>query len=187
MDKNSVKIAVFGSSKIRPGNRWYEEARILGAEIASMGWTIVNGGYSGIMEASSRGAKEAGGKTIGITTSFSSSSPNSYTDNEIRVDTYAARITELMTMPDGYVIFHGGSGTLAELFLSWELVKNGSVPPKPIVLYGAFWEKIFAVLKHELTGELSFSSFMHILNFTEDPVEAVSILKSGIESNGREK
>ena len=187
MDKNSYKIAVFGSSKANQGSRWYEEARILCAEIAAMGWTVVNGGYSGIMEASSRGAKESGGKTIGITTSFSPSVPNSYTDNEIRVDTYAARITELMTMPDGYVIFHGGSGTLAELFLSWELVKNGSVPPKPIVLYGAFWERIFAVLKHELSCELSFSSYINILNFTEEPAEAIALLKSGIESNGRLK
>ena len=187
MDKSNIKIAVFGSSKTRPGNRWYEEARILGAEIASMGWTVVNGGYSGIMEASSRGAKETGGKTIGITTSFSPSSPNVYTDNEFRVDTYSARLTELMTMPDGYVVFHGGSGTLAELFLSWELVKNGSVHPKPIVLYGDFWGKIFAVLKHELSGEHSFSTFMHLLNFSDDPDEAVSLLKSGLESNGRLK
>jgi len=60
-------IAVFGSSRPREGDAEYVLARALGAELASRGFVVYSGGYGGVMEVVSRGAKESGGRTLGIT------------------------------------------------------------------------------------------------------------------------
>ena len=157
--KHELKIAVFGSSRPRAGNERYEEARSVGYTLARAGYTIVTGGYRGVMEAASRGAKEAGGKTIGVTTAFfdrKNIRPNDYVDTEIKTPTYAERLLKLTEISDGYVIMRGGSGTLTELFFAWELEKNTSIPPRPLVLFGDHWRRIIDFLAGELPDELSF-------------------------------
>ena len=182
--ENDIKIAVFGSSRPKPGTGPYEEARSLGRSLAGAGWTVVTGGYRGVMEAASRGAKEAGGKTIGVTTAFFNGKnlkPNDYVDTEIKTPTYAERLLKLTEISDGYVILRGGSGTLTELFFSWELEKNKSIPPRPIVLFGEHWKRIIDFLAQELPDELSFSSYLHLLRYSVDPEETVDLIREGIE------
>ena len=183
MEKN-FKIAVFGSSQPRPGTKQYEEARQLGRALAEAGWTVVSGGYRGVMEAASRGAKEEGGKTIGVTTAFFGKKglkPNEYVDTEIQTPTYAERLLKLTEISDGYVIMRGGSGTLTELFFSWELEKNKSIPPRPIVLYGDQWPRIINFLAEELPDELSFSSYLDLLGYANEPEKAVEIIRKRLE------
>ena len=84
------KITIFGSSQPKLSSETYEDARKIGFAIAKAGWTVINGGYGGVMEASALGAKEAGGATIGITTqTFVARGilPNPYIDTEIIVKT----------------------------------------------------------------------------------------------------
>ncbi len=181
---NKIKIAVFGSSRPEPGSKQYEDAIQLGCAIAKEGWVVVTGGYRGIMEAASIGAKEAGGTTIGVTTDFFGKrgiKPNDYLDREIKTPTYAERLLKLTELSDGYVIMRGGSGTLTELFFSWELEKNKSIPPRPIVLYGEQWKKIIDFLAEELPDEFSFSSYLYLLGYALDPLEAVNIIRSRLE------
>ncbi len=181
---NNIKIAVFGSSQPLPGTEHYEEARLLGHTLAEAGWTVVTGGYRGVMEAASRGAKEAGGSTIGITTAFFDAKGlklNDYVDREIKMPVYADRLLKLIEISDGYIIMRGGSGTLGEFFFSWELEKNKSIPLRPIVLFGEQWKRIIDFLAGELHDELSFSSHLHLLEYTSDPEEAVEIIRRGLE------
>ena len=181
---DDIRIAVFGSSRPPEGSERYWEARALGRALAQAGWTIVSGGYRGVMEAASRGAKEAGGKTIGVTTSFFDAKnlePNPWVDEEIKTSTYADRLLKLTAISDGYVIMRGGSGTLTELFFSWELEKNKSIPPRPIVLYGVQWKRIVDFLAGELPDEQSFSSHLHLLRYANDPHEAVSLIREGLD------
>ena len=176
----TLKIAVFGSSQPREGMQDYEEARAVGYALARAGYTVVTGGYHGIMEAASLGAKEAGGTTIGVTTDFfavRNLMANVYIDTEIRVPSYADRLVKLISLSDGYVIMRGGSGTLSELFCSWELVKNGSLPLRPIVLYGDHWKRIIDFLAGELEDELSFSSHLRLLKFADNPGDVIRLLK----------
>jgi len=181
--KNTIKIAVFGSSQPLPGTEYYEEARLLGHALADAGWTVVTGGYHGVMEAASRGAKEAGGSTIGVTTAFFDAkkiTANPFVDEDIKVPTYADRLLKLIEISDSYVILRGGSGTLGEFFFSWELEKKKSIPPRPIVLFGGQWKKIIDFLTEELHDELSFSSHLHLLEYTSSPQEAVEIIRRGL-------
>lgn len=182
--ENKIKIAIFGSSQSQPGSKQYEEARDMGCALAEESWVVVTGGYRGIMEAASIGAKEAGGTTIGVTTAFFDKrgiKPNDYVDREIKTPTYADRLLKLTEICDGYVIMRGGSGTLNELFFSWELEKNKSIPPRPIVLFGEQWKRIIDFLAGELSDELSFSSYLYLLGYASEPVEAVNIIRRGLE------
>lgn len=175
-----LQIAVFGSSQPQPGSVFYEEAFRIGYVLAEAGWTVVNGGYDGTMEASAKGAKEAGGKTLAVTVgSFRKSGilANPFIDSEIVVDTYGDRLAMLTRIADGYVVLRGGSGTLTELFLSWELVKNGSLPPRPIILFGKTWPRIMDFLGQELADETAFRNFRHLLMFADVPAQVVKIIK----------
>ena len=179
-----INITVFGSSQPKPGSAPYEEARTVGRAIAEAGWTVVSGGYRGVMEAVSLGAQEAGGQTVGVTTAHfdpKGLKANPYINKEIHAGTYTERLLKLAYIADGYVILRGGSGTLNELFLVWEFVKNGSLPMRPIVLFGNHWKRIIDTLSGELSDELSFSSFLHLLQITSDTDEMVAMLDRGLK------
>ena len=105
-------VTVFGSSRPREGEPDYEEARVLGRALAKHGFAVCSGGYGGVMEAVSRGAKEAGGKTYGVTAEFfTAARPNSWIDTEVRMKTWEERLFELIRMADGFVACKGGTGS----------------------------------------------------------------------------
>ncbi|MFC1512289.1 LOG family protein, partial [Candidatus Latescibacterota bacterium] len=156
------------------------DARQVGSALARAGWVVVNGGYGGVMEASALGAKEAGGVTIGVTTGTFAArgiTANPHIDTEITVPTYSERLIKLTNMADGYVIMRGGSGTLAEFFHVWELVKNQSLSLRPIVLCGTHWRRIMGCLEAELADEAAFARFQHLLAYADDPGEVTTIFR----------
>ncbi|MGA7914534.1 MAG: LOG family protein [Candidatus Acidiferrales bacterium] len=135
-------ITVFGSSRPRPGEAQYSVARELGGELARHHFVVCSGGYAGTMEAVSRGAKEAGGRTIGITASFFKSCANQFVDREIRKKTWQARLFALIDRGDAFVACPGGTGTLVELAVVWEMINKHVVSGKPLVVLGEFWHPI---------------------------------------------
>ena len=146
-------ISIFGSSRPQEGDPEYTEARTIGRELAMGGFIICNGGYGGIMEASSRGAKEAGGETIGVTVDTFARMANRWVDREIRESTLVRRIETLVDAADAYVIVKGGTGTLLELAYVWEFINKKFIPEKPIIIVGDFWSKVVETLKDELLWE----------------------------------
>ena len=146
-------ISVFGSLRPREDDPEYIEARDLGKELALAGFVVCNGGYGGIMEASARGAKEAGGETIGVTVDTFTRVANRWIDREIREHTLVERIETLVNSADGYVVVKGGTGTLLELAYVWEFINKKFIPEKPIILVGDFWGKVIETLKDELLWE----------------------------------
>jgi uncharacterized protein (TIGR00730 family) len=146
-------ISVFGSSRPQEGEAEYREARELGHALAQAGFIVCNGGYGGIMEASARGAKEAGGETVGVTVETFSREANPWIDRTIRKPTLIARLATLADSADGYVILKGGTGTLLELAYVWEFINKKLIKEKPIVVVGDFWSKVIETLKDELLWE----------------------------------
>src|SRR5947209_16754386 len=123
-------VTVFGSSRPRESDADYEEARVLGRALAKHGFSVCSGGYGGVMEAVSRGAKEAGGKTYGVTADFFKTAKlNPWIDLEVRVQTWEERLFELIRSADGFVACKGGKGTRVELAAVWE-VPNQAVKPQ---------------------------------------------------------
>jgi uncharacterized protein (TIGR00730 family) len=142
MEKEII-VTVFGSSRPHEGDADYEEARVLGRALAKHGFAVCSGGYAGVMAAVSRGAKEAGGKTYGVTADFfKSAKPNPWIDVEIRLKTWEERLFELIRRGDGFVACKGGTGTLAELAVVWEMLNKAVINAKPFAVLGDFWRPV---------------------------------------------
>src|SRR6184192_1652248 len=138
-----IIVTVFGSSRPCEGDPDYEEARVLGRALAKHGFAVCSGGYAGVMEAVSRGAKEAGGKTYGVTAAFFKSAKlNRWVDVEIRKETWEERLFELIRMGHGFVACKGGTGTLVELAVVWEMLNKSVMSEKPFAVLGDFWQPV---------------------------------------------
>mgnify|MGYP006290902771 CR=1 FL=1 len=136
-------VSVFGSYEPRDGDGAYEDARAVGRRLAELGYAVANGGYGGTMEATARGAKEAGGRTIGVTCSVWPSRPNEYIDDVVHTDNLMDRIARLIELADGgFVVLPGGTGTLAELAMTWEKLCKRMISPRPLVCVGGFWRPV---------------------------------------------
>src|SRR5712692_6106900 len=157
-------ITVFGGSRVQPGSDDYASAQRLGRLLAEHGLTVVSGGYGGVMEAVSRGAKEAGGHTIGVTVELLAQrcSPNQWVDEEIRAATLLERIATMIGLGSGYVVAPGGAGTMTELGLVWNLAMLGGLQGKPIVVIGK-WERLLRSMMeqlHTVEADLSWLTFV---------------------------
>ena len=137
-----LRVTVFGSSRPREGDADYEEARLLGRALAESGYGVCSGGYGGVMEGVSRGAKERGGKTYGVTAEFFKARVNRWIDAEVRVKTWQERLFELIRVADGFVACKGGTGTLVELAVVWEMLNKSVMAGKPFAVLGDFWQPI---------------------------------------------
>jgi uncharacterized protein (TIGR00725 family) len=146
-------ITVFGSSRPATGDADYEEARSLGRALAQRGFAVCSGGYGGVMEAVSRGTKEAGGKTYGITAEFFKRRANEFVDVEVRKKTWQERLFALIEMADGYVACKGGTGTLVELAVVWEMLNKSVMAEKPCVVFGEFWQPILERVREVELGK----------------------------------
>lgn len=155
MKRHSKIVTVFGSSRPRPGDAHYAEAHALGAALAEKRLIVCTGGYGGTMEAVSFGAKEAGGRTLAVTAEFFKSRANKWVDEEIKVKTWQDRLFELVKRGDGYVACPGGTGTLVELAVVWEMLNQGVMRDKPFVVLGNFWEPIIARVRGVELGHAS--------------------------------
>ena len=140
-------VTVFGSSRPRESDADYEEARELGRILAGNGFSVCSGGYGGVMAAVSRGAKEGGGKTYGVTAEFFSARANSWIDVEVRVATWQERLFELIRLAHGFVACKGGTGTLVELAVVWEMLNKSVMTGKPLSVLGQFWSPIIECVR----------------------------------------
>jgi uncharacterized protein (TIGR00730 family) len=146
------RVAIYGGSIVRPDEADYKAAYAIGKGLAEAGHAVMTGGYSGIMEAASRGAAEAGGHVIGVTAQSieryrPTSRANQWVTEELPQTSLRDRMMILILQPDAYVIMPGGLGTLNELTAAWELVRIGELPKRPIICYGSYWKDILAAFR----------------------------------------
>ena len=171
-----LSVAVFGSSEPLEGDPLYEEARAVGALLALSGFRVVNGGYGGVMEAASRGAREAGGRSVGVTTgAFRRLAGNPYLDEEHREPDLYSRTRRLIELSQAYIILRGKSGTLAELAFLWALNRGGLLPPTRIVLLGDCWEGVLKSLEERQMVE---AEQLQITRIARTPSQAVEMVAS---------
>ena len=170
-------VAVFGSSETLPGQPLYEEARRLGALLAEGGYRVLTGGYGGVMEAASRGAREAGGHAVGVVCDGwreRGRSPNRYLTEQVGTPDLHARTQALVERADGYVVLPGKSGTLAELTLLWALHRADALGARPIVLLGTPWAPL---LRHLVEWNMLEPAQLRGTRVASTPEEAVALLR----------
>jgi uncharacterized protein (TIGR00725 family) len=166
-------IAVFGSSRSIEGEAEYAAAYEQGKLLAEAGFDVCSGGYSGAMEAVSRGAREAGGRTIGVTVQVINRSGNQWLDEEVRTDSIFQRIEHMLTVSDGCIALRGGSGTLAEIAMTLNLLLLGALEPRPLVLVGPDWQAVMnTFFEHMPSNEYE----RQLLAMAGSPAEAVRLL-----------
>jgi len=174
-------IAFFGASELTPESRYYQEAFKIAQALARKGYTIVNGGGPGIMNASTQGAASVGGETLAITFNpqdapgFEGRYLANRVDKEIKTHNYIERMFKLIEHADVFIIFKGGCGTLSEFGTAWILGKLYYPHHKPFILFGKFWKKIIKVLKEEL---LIPPWAMKVFQFAETEAEVLAALEN---------
>ncbi len=145
-------ITFFGSAFIKQDEPLYSEIVSIGKVIAEKGYTVCSGGYSGSMEAICKGAKSAGGKTIGVTVKEWKAIPNAFVDEEVKMRNLMERIVELIGLADAYVIFKGGTGTLVEISVALEMMNKKAMGDKLLIFYGDFWKSLIEILEADSEG-----------------------------------
>src|SRR5947199_4906570 len=166
-------ITIFGGSKCREGDAEYAQAMRVGALLADEGFTICTGGYSGVMEAASRGAHEHDGHVIGITMNQFKSEPNRYLTQKVPSEHFYERLQRLITQSVGYIALRGGMGTVTEISLVWNKMQTRVLDPRPLVLLGDCWPPVVKEWQRRLAVT---DADVDILNFARTPEEAVTII-----------
>jgi uncharacterized protein (TIGR00730 family) len=177
----ATTVTVFGGSRVAAESDEYLAAQALGSELARRGMTVVSGGYNGVMEAVSRGAKEAGGHVIGVTVEIIARnferSPNAFVDQEVKTAALLERIDKMIELGQAYVVLPGGAGTLAELGIVWNLALLGALHGKPLIVVGIGWERVLRTMIQELH---TIETDLRFLNFVPDVAAAVQMLQEAL-------
>jgi uncharacterized protein (TIGR00730 family) len=173
-----TNVAVFGSSEPSAGDPAYETARTLGRLLAEAGFCLISGGYGGVMEGASRGAREAGGRTIGVTTKqFGRGPGNAYLSEERCENDLHERTRALIEISAAYIILPGKAGTLAELTFLWALQRAGLLGRKPVVLVGPSW---VGFMEDLLARDLLEPSQVAATSHVAGPEDAVRLVRSQV-------
>lgn len=179
-------ITIFGSSLPVEGSAAYEDSRRLGRLLAGREFAICNGGYGGLMAATARGAREAGGHTIGVTCAIWPAAANPWIVEEVRAASFLGRLTGLIERGDAYVVLPGGTGTLAELALVWEMMNKSALARtvrgrKPLLVMTPYWQPVIDCLRREDSldsrGEGRGAAAMDIVTRVESPEEILKCLE----------
>jgi uncharacterized protein (TIGR00730 family) len=173
-------VTVFGSARFKQDHRYYALAREVGTRLAQAGFTVMTGGGPGIMEAANRGAREAGGASVGANITLpSEQKPNAYLDRWVEFRYFFVRKMMLEKYSYAFVVMPGGIGTLDELFETSVLIQTGKMKDFPLVLVGKdYWEPLVEFMRAKLlqTNTIDAADVTRWL-VTDSPEEAVTTIR----------
>src|SRR3954469_10520987 len=135
-------VTIFGGSRCGEDDPEYEQARRVGSMLAEAGFTICTGGYLGVMEAASRGAREKGGRGLGVVMNQFKSEPNRFLTDKVATNHFYERLQNLIDRSVGFIAVRGGMGTVTEVSLVWNKLQTRVLERRPIVLVGDCWKQV---------------------------------------------
>jgi len=175
-------VAVFGSARTKPDNKYYQITVEIGKRLVELGYGVITGGGPGIMEAANKGAKEGDGKSAGINIDLPfEQSANPYIDQDklINFDYFFVRKTMFMKYAQGFIVLPGGFGTLDELFEALTLIQTDKIGHFPIVLVGSsYWSGLLKWMKEVMHSEehnVSIEDF-NLFTIVDTPEDAVKVI-----------
>jgi uncharacterized protein (TIGR00730 family) len=172
-------VTVFGSARIKADSPHYALARKMGAGISRLGFTVMTGGGPGIMEAANRGAKEAGGRSVGCNIKLPfEQMPNDYLDRCVTLYYFFVRKTLLIKYSYAFVVLPGGAGTLDELFEALTLIQTQKIQNFPIVVMGTeYWRELTALLEKLAKQGMISPGDVDLLYVTDSVEEALEHIR----------
>lgn len=183
-------VTVFGSARFKEDHPYCMQAREMGREIAKLGFTTITGGGPGIMEAANRGAKEAGGRSIGCNIVLPmEQKPNRYLDSWVKIDYFFIRKVLLTKYSYAFVVMPGGYGTMDEFFEAITLIQTGKTMRFPVILMGkAYHEELFRYIENMISEKTISVEDSKLFLFTDSIEEAIRhINKYAIHGFGLKK
>jgi uncharacterized protein (TIGR00730 family) len=183
-------VTVFGSARFPETHPYYETARIIGRQLARMGFTIMTGGGPGIMEAANRGAKEAGGRSIGCNIVLPKEQrPNKYLDKWIYINYFFIRKILLTKYSFAFVVMPGGYGTMDEFFESITMMQTGKSKKFPVILIGRSYHlELYEYIQKMVYEKTISPEDIHLFLFTDSVDEAIEyIRKHAVKGFGLKK
>jgi uncharacterized protein (TIGR00730 family) len=169
-------VTVFGSARFAEGHPYYEMARQVGRLLAEQGFAVMTGGGPGVMEAANRGAKEAGGFSLGCNIHLpKEQKPNPYLDRFVEFEHFFVRKVMLVKYSSAFIVLPGGFGTLDEAFEVITLMQTRKLDSFPVVaLGGVFWDELAEFLTSTLVREGTISEAdLGFITRAENPAHAV--------------
>lgn len=183
-------ITVFGSARFNEEHPVYKQSMDIGRGLVKLGFTVMTGGGPGVMEAANRGAKEAGGKSVGcnIVLPFEQGA-NPYLDSWVNIRYFFVRKVLLTKYSYGFIVMPGGFGTLDEYFEALTLVQTVKVKKFPIVLMGKdFYKHLYEHIELMAKQGTINPEDKNLFLFTDSVEEALGhIEKYSIEHFGLRK
>ena len=181
MAKIGPCVSIFGSARTKPDNPYYQVAEEIAFKLVKHGYGVITGGGPGIMEAGNKGAKSAGGKSVGLNIELPfEQRPNAYvdTDKSIDFDFFFVRKVMFVKYSQGFIVMPGGFGTLDELFEALTLIQTHKIGRFPIVLVGkAFWSGLLDWVKVTMLAEKNINAEdLHLINVVDTADEAVKVI-----------
>ena len=179
-DFESPCVTVFGSARFKEDHPYYQLARETGVALARAGYAVMTGGGPGIMEAANRGAREAGGLSLGCNIKLPfEQKPNPYLDKFIELEHFFIRKVMLVKYSSAFVIMPGGFGTLDEAFEVMTLVQTGKLDRFPVVgMGGDFWRHLRNFARETMLNEGVISTEdLDFIHNADTPDEALQIIQ----------
>jgi len=179
-------VTVFGSARFHETHPYYTLARQMGARLAALGFTVMTGGGPGVMEAANRGAKEAGGHSIGCNIELlHEQKPNPYLDRHIELNHFFVRKVLLFKYSYAFVIMPGGFGTMDECFEALTLIQTGKIRNFPLVIMdSAYWWKLQELLAGMLKAGTINESDTRLLYYADTVNEAIDRIDRAVQQFG---
>jgi len=180
-------VTVFGSARFVDGHPWYELGQEMGRRLAAAGFTVLTGGGPGIMEAANRGAREAGGRSVGLNIELPhEQKPNPFLDRFLEFRYFFVRKVMLVKYSYGFVVLPGGFGTMDEIFETATLIQTGKIPDFPLILMGReFWRPLYEFLRQTMVREGTvLEGDVERLVCTDSPDEAMEVLARYVDRIG---
>ncbi len=174
-------VTVFGSARFPEEHPYYVLARDVGGRLAKAGFTVMTGGGPGIMEAANRGAKEAGGRSVGCNIELPKEQrPNAFLDVMVSFRHFFVRKIMLVKYSYAFVAMPGGFGTFDEVFEAATLIQTGKIRDFPLVLVGKeFWTPLIEMLREKMLADGTIDEDdVAMLRVTDSPEEAVTYITS---------
>ncbi len=178
-------VTIFGSARTHPDDPQYAQAVEVARLLAEAGFAIITGAGPGIMEAANKGAKVAGGRSIGCNIELPfEQGANPYVDTVINFRYFFVRKTMFIKYSNAFIIFPGGFGTLDEAFEALTLIQTGKISQFPVILFGRhYWAGLIRWLQTRVLGERKISSGdLDLMLLTDDPEEACSAVVAAYQA-----
>ena len=175
-------VTVFGSARTEEDSPYYKKAVEVGSELAKLGFCVMTGGGPGIMEAANRGAKQAGGKSIGCNIRLPfEQEPNPYLDVMLEFNYFFVRKVMLLKYSYAFVVMPGGAGTMDELFETITLIQTKTIYNFPIILIGKeYFEPLVEFLQQMVDEGTISESDLDLFIVTDSVEEAMAHIKVNI-------